>query len=402
MDLTEQLKALQAELKGYHEKATAQQTATGTLTKELADKIDAVQKQADAIDQKLADRTVAAHAEKSLGETLNENEDLKRFMRDKSGNFVLHFDGKQQSQIERKTAVTEAAVGFSTTGVMPIERIMGITPEARQELTIADMFRRTPTTMAIIDFVKVNAAPKIASPQTEGSDKGENAVTFTSVSEKVQTVATWIPASKQILEDMAEMLAFLTTMLPYYVNLEEEREMLFGAGTTDLHGLYTQATAFDTTLTSASKGWNRIDLIGRVIQQITTAKEIAPTFVALTPADLWEMILTKDSYGRYILGDPQNFKSILQNGGVIKNAPSVFGLDLIGTTVMTSGNFLVGSGNPVAAEIRDRLGITVEIATQHASYFTANLLAIRAEKRLAMICRRPASFIKGTFTSSPA
>jgi hypothetical protein len=34
--------------------------------------------------------------------------------------------------------------------------------------------------------------------------------------------------------------------------------------------------------------------------------------------------------------------------------------------------------------------------------FAKNLVAIRCEKRVALVTRRPASFITGTFTTSPA
>ena len=402
VELKEQLEQLQKELKGYHEKATEQQAATGTMTAELATKMSEIQKQVDAIDLKMAERHIAGSSQKSLADTLGENEDVQRLLRDHKGNIIINLDAKQVRQLERKTNITDTAVGFATTGVLPIERIPGIVPEARQTLTIADMLVRTPTTQAIIDFVKVNAGPAIASPQTEANDKGENGMTFTSVSEKVQTIATWIPASRQVLDDMAELLTFLQTTLPYYVNLEEERELLGGAGTTDLHGLVTQATAYDTTLTPVVGGWNRIDIIGRVIQQIMTAKEMEPTFVALNPVDYWSIRLTKDSYGRYILGDPMQNGMIMTSGGMAMNAPNVFGLTLVPTTSMTSGTFLVGSGSPIAAEIRDRMSMQIEIATQHASFFTANLVAIRAEKRAALIVKRPASFIKGTFSTSPS
>jgi HK97 family phage major capsid protein len=401
MDLNAQLETLQKELKSYHEKAAAQQAANGTMSAELTAQITAVQKQVDAIDLKLADRIINGSPEKSLADTLNENEDVQRLLRDHKGNIVINLDAKQVRQLERKTTISNTAVGFATTGVLPIERLPGITPEARQTLTIADMLVRTPTTQAIIDFVKVNAGPAIASPQTEAADKGENSTTFTAASEKVQTIATWIPATRQVLDDMPELLMFLETMLPYYVNLEEEREILNGAGTTDLHGLVTQATAYNTALTPAVGGWNRIDIIGRVIQQIMTAKELAPTFVALNPLDYWSIMLTKDSYGRYIMGNPQQPGIIMQTGGVSMNAPNIFGLVLVPTTSMTSGTFLVGSGSPIAVEIRDRMTMQIEIATQHSDFFTKNLVAVRAEKREALIVRRTASFIKGSFTTSP-
>ena len=56
---------------------------------------------------------------------------------------------------QRKTTLTASGQGFQTTGVMPIDRISGITPEARQSLTVRDALTARPTTMAVVDFVKV-------------------------------------------------------------------------------------------------------------------------------------------------------------------------------------------------------------------------------------------------------
>jgi hypothetical protein len=53
-----------------------------------------------------------------------------------------------------------------------------------------------------------------------------------------------------------------------------------------------------------TKGWNKIDIIDRAIEQVTAAKELQPTFVVLNPIDWWDIRLTKDGFGRYILGTP--------------------------------------------------------------------------------------------------
>jgi HK97 family phage major capsid protein len=90
------------------------------------------------------------------------------------------------------------------------------------------------------------------------------------------------------------------------------------------------------------------------------------------------------------LGDP---------GTVVR--PTLFGLDVVATTNIAAGTFLVGSGNPAATEIRDRLELQVEVSTEHSDFFVKNLVAIRAEKRLALITRRPGSFVTGSFTTSP-
>jgi HK97 family phage major capsid protein len=403
MELKEQFEALQKELKQYLDKAAEQQKLSGTITEELKTKIEALQKQVDAIDIKLAERHAAAAPEKTLYDTLAEDENLKRFMRDRSGSHVIHLNAKQMREImERKTTVTETAVGVQTTGVLTIERIPGITPEARQELTIRDLLVSRPTNQLVVDFVKVLAPPALGSPQTEASDKAENAVTFQAVSAQVRTLATWIPASKQVLDDMTELMGYLQVALPYYVNKMEELEILSGDNTgVHLNGLITQAPSYNTALTPAAAGWNRIDIIGRAIQQITAAKELAPTFFVVHPTDWWSIRLTKDSYGRYILGNPQEPAGLPASAGMVAMPPKVFGLTPVVTTNIASGTFLVGSGNPIATEIRDRMEMTVEIATQHSDYFVKNLIAIRAEKRMCLVTKRPASFITGTFTTSP-
>jgi HK97 family phage major capsid protein len=230
---------------------------------------------------------------------------------------------------------------------------------------------------------------QVASPQTEASAKAENAVTFTTESEKVQTIATWQPASRQVLDDFDELAAFIRGSLAYYVELEEELQMLSGSGAgTDLNGLITQATPFDSSLLSGS--WQRIDVIGAAIQQVEEAKEIEPTFAVLNPRDWWLIRRTKDANDNYILGAPGS-----------EGSRRLWDLDVIATNNMDAGDFLVGSGNPAAAEIRDRMEMQIEVSTQHEDYFTRNLVAIRAEKRLALITKRPASFIEGTFTTSP-
>jgi HK97 family phage major capsid protein len=68
---------------------------------------------------------------------------------------------------------------------------------------------------------------------------------------------------------------------------------------------------------------------------------------------------------------------------------------------MPVGQFLVGSGNPAAAEIRDRMGMQIEVSTEHSDFLVRNLVAIRSEKRLAMVVKRPNSFVSGTFLTSP-
>jgi HK97 family phage major capsid protein len=385
------LAELKTELSTHFAKAAEEQKNTGTMAISTKEAVENLQKQVDALDVKLAEKhNQTVEQGNGVDKAIKECESLHRLMKDRRGSAVLQL--KAADLMERKTTITSAAVGQAVSGVLQIDRIPGITPEARQVLKVRDLLSSAPTSMQVVDFVKVNTPMNIASPVVEASTKPENAVTFTSVSEKVRTIATWIPATKQILDDFTELSSYLNSTLPYYVNLEEELQLLSGDGTGEnLHGLITQATAFNTGLLSATAGWNKIDIVGRAIQQITAAKELDPTFIILHPNDWWAMRLTKDSYGRYILGDPQT-----------NVRPSLFGLDVVYTTSIASGTFLVGSGSPIASQIRDRMEMQVEISTEHSDYFVKNLIAVRAEKRMVLVVKRAASYVTGTFTTSPA
>lgn len=364
-----------------------------TVVESVATQQKKMQIQLDAVDANLRHKLVGDIAAPAFVETLKANEQFQRLVNDRRGRAIITLTGKDAAtMLERKTTLTETGQGFQTTGVMPIDRIPGITPEARQTLTVRDALTAKPTTMAVVDFVKVSAPNTIASPVVEASTKPENAVVFTSSSEKVRTIATWQPATKQILDDFTELASFLASSLTYYINLAEEIQLLSGDNTGEnLHGLIPQASAFATSLLSPSKGWNKIDIVGLAISQLTTAKEIAPTFIILHPTDWWSIRLLKDSLGRYLIGDPQSTAQAL-----------LFDLQVIPTVSIAAGTFLVGSGNPAAAEIRDRMELQFEVSTEHQDYFVKNLVACRAEKRLALLVKRPASFVTGTFTQSPA
>jgi HK97 family phage major capsid protein len=373
-----------------------------------ASKLAELQTQFDGLERKVATRIIGDSSFRTgstLLQTVKENESIARLLKDRRGTAVLHLKAPEYAELfNTKSIISSTATGTSegdtlnpqgtaTSGVLQIDRTPGITPEARQVTKVRNVLSARPTTMGVVDFVKVSTPLAAGAMVPEASVKPENALQFTSVSEKVRLIATWIPATKQVLDDMVELMGFIGSSLPYYINLEEEIQLLSGDDTGEnLHGLLPQAQAFNVgLLPSGAHGWTKLDVIATAIQQINASKEIDPTFVVLNTNDWWSIALTKDGLGRYILGDPQSLTT-----------PRIFGLDVVSTTSITQGTFLVGSGSPVAAEIRDRQEMTVEISTEHADYFTRNLVAVRAEKRLALVTKRPASFVSGTFTTSPA
>ncbi len=391
--LEQQLTDLIADQAKFHARADQEFKTYGTMQTETKEAITKLQQQLDAIDVKIAEKHAAGVPEKSIKQELQENEQYLRLCRDKKGQALITFTGNAAEKLINRKTILESAVGIETPGVIEADRDSGIVREAQRRLSIRGALSSRPTSAPLVYWAKVNSPLVSASPmmQHEALVKHENAVTFTTANSTIRTLATFIKASKQVLDDFSELAGFLQSDLPYYVNRQEETQLLSGDNAGDnLNGLITQATAFDTALLSATVGWTRIDQVGAAIQQIGEADELDPSFVVLHRRDWWKIRRTKDSFGRYILGDPQSVGN-----------PKLWDLTTIPTNSIAAGTFLVGSGDPAAAEIRDRMEMEVLISTEDSDNWQRNLVTVRAEKRMCLAVKRPASYITGTFSTSP-
>ena len=320
---------------------------------------------------------------------MRNDDSVQRLLKDRRGSAVIHFNAAEAASLfSTKTTITSSAVGAAVSGVLPIERAPGIVQEPRQQLFLRNLLQANPTVMQAVDFVRVSVPMSPASPVPESSVKPENQLNFVSVSEKVRLLAHWIPATRQIIDDMQELMSFLNSTMPYYTLLAEEQQMLSGDGNGEnLHGILPQASAFQPSLLPT--GGTRIDYIGASIEQLAIAKELPPSFVVMNPFDWWRCRLLKNTLGNYIIGDPQT-----------SAAQRLFDLDVVSTVNIAPGQFLVGTANPAGIEIRDRQELVIEISTEHANYFIQNMVAIRCEKRLCLLTKRPGSFIQGSFSGT--
>jgi HK97 family phage major capsid protein len=69
----------------------------------------------------------------------------------------------------------------------------------------------------------------------------------------------------------------------------------------------------------------------------------------------------------------------------------LWGLPVAVTPAMTAGTALVGA-YASAAQVFRKGGIRVEASNSHQDFFIKNLVAIRAEERLALAVYRPGAF----------
>lgn len=397
METNELLGQLQTELRDFVSKGNEELKTLGATSRDTKEAIDKLTDRINALEVAAA-KPPSGETKDSFAEILKGNDSLAKLQRNETKNARIVFPSWDANTFikaaqEQKTTITSTAVGSATTGVLTIERVPGVVMEARRQLRIRQLLSSMQTSNNAIDYVKVNTFSKVVSPQTEASAKGESEMTFTSTSTSVQTIATWIPATRQVLEDFVGLQQLLSGSLVFALEEEIEDQILSGSGSSNnLNGLTTQAQAFDTDLTVASDGWEKIDLVGRAVQQIAADNEVPPDFVVLHPTDYYGMRFIKDTTGRYIFDRPD---------GATSFSP-IWGLTPVVTTAMTAGYFLVGSTAPSVAVVANRSGVSVDISTEHSDYFTKNLVAIRVEARLALVVFRPNAYCYGALNASPA
>ncbi len=261
-----------------------------------------------------------------------------------------------------------------------------VTPSQRR-LTIRDLIPVVTTNGNSVEYTREDSFTNSAAPVAEGGIKPESSLVFCLQTAQVRTLAHWIPASKQILDDAPGLAAHIDRRLTYGLKLVEEKQLLAGDGTgQNLLGIIPQAVAYNVALNVA--GDTRIDRIRHAIYQLETTDNY-PNGIVLNPMDWQAIELVKTtgtaSSGQYILEGP------LGNGD-----PRIWRLPIIISNALASGTFLVGDFQN-AAVIHNRQEATIEVSNSHSDFFTRNLIAVRGEERIALAVHRPAGFVTGSF-----
>ncbi|MEK7750434.1 MAG: phage major capsid protein [Acidobacteriota bacterium] len=297
--------------------------------------------------------------------------------------------GAMWPSFEGKTLIDSAALGFSTPGILGAQRVEGIVPLARRRLTVRDLLRTKPVTAGQVDWIRELAFTNAASPQAEGGSKAESADTFIIASDKVHTIAHWIPLTKQALDDLPELRVFIDDVLIYGLKLKEELELLSGDNLGDhLHGLIPQATSYAGSYAAA--GDTKLDRLRHAVLELEDGDEACTGFV-LNPRDAHDIDLIKTeeggvNKGSYVVGDPL--------GGTLL-VKTYWRRPVVETNSITAGTFLAGDFGK--ALIADRMDATIDLSESHDDFFVKNKVAIRAEERMTLCVLRPSSFLTGSF-----
>ncbi|MEG0860255.1 MAG: phage major capsid protein [Pseudomonas sp.] len=356
---------------------------TGAVSKKLQSDLTTVQDELKAAGTRLFDLE-----SKLAGGNPDNPENKKSFAAQAAEDLKKGWNGSSTGKVDVKSFSKALGSGAASAGALVQPQMNpGILMPGLRRLTIRDLMAQGRTTSNAIEYVRENVFTNSAAPVAEGTLKPESQLTFTKETANVKTIAHWIQASRQIMDDAPMLESYVNGRLLFGLDLVEEVQLLNGDGTGDnLIGVNKVATAYDADLDAA--GDTRADKIAHAIFQVTES-EFEASGIILNPRDWHAIALLKDADGRYIFGGPAAFA-----------ARVMWGLPVVATKAQAQGTFTVG-GFDLASQIWDRMDATIEISNQDRDNFVKNMLTILCEERLAVTHYRPTAIIKGAFAPVP-
>ncbi len=309
----------------------------------------------------------------SWGETVVRSEEFKLFV-------------SNSCKGKAKIGVSAALTSISTSGgalIRPDRDATGVMLP-RRRMTIRALLGQGRTASNLVEYFKEKTFTNNADVVAEGAQKAESVIEYELDNAPVRTIAHWVPASRQVMDDAPQLGTLVDTTLRYGLAIKEENQLLYGDGTgQNIHGMVPQATAFEVARVESADD-TRIDVVRHAISQAEEA-DLPASGIILNTRDWMDILGTKDGDGNYISNGPWS-------GG----PGTLWGLPVVWTNSMLRGDFLVGAFE-TATTLWDRMDPEVMVSDEDRDNFIKNMLTIRAEERLAFAVKRAAALITGDF-----
>lgn len=379
-----------------------------TMTEEEKAAIKAMQDECLALESKIAaaqgdaaflatvqrfsgDAGAAAHAAATpthqprltFGQQFTQNADVQQFLR--AGGH------RRNGAWATPTVETDAPLATTLTedpasgGKIIIPQYLpGILPVLFKRLTVAALMASGTATSNAIIYMIETAFTNAAAPVAEGAAKPESALVFNQHTDPVSKIAHWLPVTEEFLEDVAAIQSYIDARLTLGVQLAEEDQLLNGNGTApNLLGVLNRPGLAAPVARNAAgtPPETNVDAILRQITAIATTAYVYPDGVVMNPMNWFTVATMKSTTGEYIGGGP--FASL--------PTASMWGVPVAVTPSIAANTALVGAFGTMSQVFR-KGGLRIEASNSHQDFFIKNLVAIRAEERLALAVYRPGAF----------
>ena len=326
---------------------------------------------------------------RSIGEAFVESDGYKRVKGE-------GFQGRWSTgsiDLEFKTLLSESA-GSGGKLVVP-QYEPGILPTLFQRLSVADLMASGTTDSNTINYMIESTVTNAAAAVAEGASKPESTLVFDMTTETVKKIATFLPVTEEMLEDVAGIQSYINARLSLFVKIQEENSLLNGAGGNDLTGLISRIPANNKGLRSSAASATDADHIFRAISRVRESF-LEPDGMIVHPNDWEGMVAAKDTTGNYLgggpwVGQPNGAGLSAASQSPLGSPATLWGLRVVVTTAAAEAKPIIGAF-ATGAQVYRKGGLSVDASNSHSTFFQENKVAIRAEERLALAVYRPSAF----------
>ncbi|WP_244965005.1 phage major capsid protein [Pseudomonas hunanensis] len=261
----------------------------------------------------------------------------------------------------------------------------GIRGIPQPRLSLLDVLPVVPVTSATYEFVRLDGYINGAAYQKEeGEEKAEGSMPTKMERAEIATIATWIPASLQVLQDNDQLEGQINTLMSVGVRQKLEAELINGdGGAGEILGFKKQAIAAGITTGKPA------DRIGAALTDLK-ADGWNPNVIVMNPRDWFaiESERAEDGDGQYVIGTPRD-----------PAPPSLWGTPVVVTNGMPQGEALILDTS--VAALLDRQEVTVEASRHDGDNFRRNMVTILAELRAGLAVFAPTATRLVTLAGTP-
>jgi len=400
--LTNQAKAAYADLETKGEKATAdERTAFLKLTEDgkgkkaeleallELDSADALVNQ-PAGQAKVAGQAIASQKpRKSWGRRVVESDQFKTATAEAGRRMATN----QKQRMEPVNVKAPLYEGTEATGgaLLDAQRETEIIDLPFRPRSILDLVNISRTDSNVVEYVKVDTRTNNAAPVAEYTGgnfglKPESGITFDLLSTNVRTIATWIPASRNILRDAPNLQNIIDTQLTEMLRVVLEQQIVAGSGSGENFAGIINASGVLTrtrgTGARAAAGDSVADTIRRGITDVML-EFYTPNGILLNPTDTEEIELERGDDEHYVkIWDPTTGR--------------LWRLPVYESPVIAADKGVVGDWT-MGATLWDRMETEIRVGEPN-DFFLRNAVAVLAELRAAFAVVRPKAFCVLTLT----
>jgi HK97 family phage major capsid protein len=342
---------------------------------------------------------------KSIGEVFTDSvgfKDVQQAYKD-SGRLPSNTSTGAVSVYQTKGTLLEGPGGGGGASAATVPQVVpGVVEKLFQPLSVADLLLSGQASTNSLRYVVEGTATSGAAGVAEAGLKPESTLGMTTTDEPVKKIATILPISEEMLEDAPAIQSYINGRLTLFVRIEEERQLLRGAGTNEIIGIMPTGNTRGINQYSGAgtATGGRAEILFKAMNGQRGSALVEPGFIVVAPAD-WEAIrLAKDTAGQYYGGGPFQGpygagSNVGASGQVTGPMDSLWNKPVVVTSALGAGTALVGTSS--AAQVWRKGGLSVEASNSHNDFFQRNLVAIRAEERLALAVYRPTAFTEVRF-----